>query len=110
MAKCKTKRKPKPAKRAFPKLCCPLCGNQLDIKIEGFTCYAACGGPYLKGSIRLTCSKSTDFNDRCHYRYTTVFQADNLVLMSEIEKLVGNAINGMQDMGPWKVFKTGAKQ
>ena len=39
-------------------LICPLCKSTLNIRVDGFTCHEASGGPYLKGRVALICSRS----------------------------------------------------
>lgn len=84
---------------------CPLCKATLNIKIEGFTCQEAAGGPYLKGRVALTCSNShTEPEKRCRYMHTTNFKTSSVDTMKRLEKITGELIRKLPDFGPWEVF------
>lgn len=92
---------------------CPLCKAKLNIKIEGFMCIEAAGGPYLKGRVCLTCSNTsaeTDANKRCRYMHTTNFRTVSQTTMDRLERVAGDLIRKLPDFGPWEVFALSEKE
>lgn len=86
---------------------CPLCKNRLNIKVDGFTCFEASGGPYLKGRVALICSNTsaaTQAEKRCRYMHTTNFKTSTPGSIDSLEKLAGELIHKLPDFGPWEVF------
>ena len=93
------------------KLACPLCGSKLNIRVDGFTCHEASGGPYLKGRIALTCSnKATEPAKRCVYMHTTNFKTSAAKTIERMEKVAGELIHKMPDFGPWEAFSLAEKE
>ncbi len=82
-------------------LTCPLCKSRLNIRLDGFTCHEASGGPYLKGRIALSCS---DRQRKCKYMHTTNIKTASKSVMRRLEQIVGNLIVKLPGLGPWEIF------
>lgn len=91
---------------------CPLCGSKLNIRVDGFTCHEAAGGPYLKGRVALLCSgeQTKPVEKRCRYMHTTNIKTDCAVTIKQMEKLVGKLVVKMPSLGPWTTFAMAEKE
>lgn len=78
------------------KLMCPYCGALLDMRIEAFTCNASVAGPYIRGTIRLKCSKH-----ECSYAHTILGHSKNLGTISAIEQATAKLVKEIPRYGPW---------
>jgi hypothetical protein len=90
------------------KLRCPMCKEELNVHFDAFTCYSACGGPYVRGRISLVCSN--DEGNHCNYQHATNFQSSDGKSIHGFETLVSELVRKLPDFGPWEVFKITAGQ
>lgn len=93
------------------KLTCPICKSKLNIKIDGFTCHNASGGPYLKGRVALHCShRATEPAKRCRYMHTVNVKTSALATIERMEQIIGELVHKMPDFGPWEQFAFAEKE
>lgn len=86
-------------------LACPLCSGELNIKFNGFTCYGAVNGPYIKGNVVLECS-----DHKCPYRHSTNFRGNQEKVLHGIEAQIVSLMKKLPAFGPWEKFEISEKE
>lgn len=75
---------------------CPFCKDELNMKFDGFTCYGAVDGPYLKGRIALECA-----DNKCMYRHSILFETYEGRTIHNVEKVFAKFVLRLPNLGPW---------
>ena len=86
------------------RLLCPMCGEELNIHFDAFTCYNSVAGPYIKGRISLSCSNN-EGGGPCCYTHATNFESKEGTAIHGFEKLTGMMVKKLPDFGPWETFQ-----